>query len=80
MVPQGWRSILMPDTETTRKEAMTLSLALALNALADAALLGGLAWVMSRPAKLTPHVPATAGLALLPAEARPVEQPERIAA
>jgi|GEM_PF-5875581 hypothetical protein len=37
---------------------MTLSLALALNAIADVALLGGLGWFMSRPRKLTPHISA----------------------
>jgi len=35
---------------------MTVSLAIALNALADVALLGGLSWLMSRPAKLPPHI------------------------
>lgn len=35
---------------------MTVSLAIALNAIADVALLGGLSWFMSRPAKLAPHV------------------------
>ena len=35
---------------------MTLSLAIALNAALVVALLGGLAWFMSPPRKLTPHV------------------------
>jgi hypothetical protein len=34
---------------------MSLSLAIAANVLADIAMLGGLAYVMSRPARLTPH-------------------------
>ncbi len=37
---------------------MSLSLAIAINAVADILLLGGLAWTMSRAAKLTPHVSA----------------------
>jgi hypothetical protein len=35
---------------------MTLSLAIALNAALVVSLLGGLAWFMSHPRKLTPHV------------------------
>ena len=38
---------------------MSLSLVLTINALADAALLGGLAWFMSQAARLTPHVAIT---------------------
>ena len=34
---------------------MPLSLAIAANVLADIGILGGLAYVMSRPARLTPH-------------------------
>lgn len=34
---------------------MTLSLAIAMNVVADVALLGGLAYAMSRAARLTPH-------------------------
>ena len=34
---------------------MSLSLAIAANVLADIAMLGGLAYMMSRPARLTPH-------------------------
>jgi hypothetical protein len=37
---------------------MTLTTAIVLIVLADVALIAGLAWAMSRPAKLTPHVPA----------------------
>lgn len=37
---------------------MSLTLAVVLNVLADLGLLGGLAWMMSHPRKLTPHVPA----------------------
>jgi hypothetical protein len=37
---------------------MTLTTAIVLIVLADVALIVGLAWAMSRPAKLTPHVPA----------------------
>jgi len=42
---------------------MSLSLAIALNVIADISLLAGLAYAMSRAARLTPHVaavPATA--------------------
>ena len=35
---------------------MSLSTAITINALADVALLGGLAYVMSRAARLRPHV------------------------
>ena len=59
---------------------MTLSLALTLNAIADVALLGGLGWFMSRPSKLTPHVPA-ARLSVVPAQAERFSHPQqRIAA
>jgi hypothetical protein len=58
---------------------MTLSLALALNAVADVALLGGLGWFMTRPAKLTPHVPARR-LAVLRTERRYSDEDVRIAA
>jgi hypothetical protein len=58
---------------------MTVSLAIALNAIADVALLGGLTWFMTRPAKLTPHVPA-AGLSVVPAQAERFERAERLAA
>jgi hypothetical protein len=37
---------------------MALSTVIAINAAADALLLGGLAWMMSHPRKLKPHVPA----------------------
>ncbi len=37
---------------------MSLSLVIALNAILAVALLGGLAWLMSHPRKLTPHEPA----------------------
>ena len=59
---------------------MTLSLALALNAVADVALLGGLGWFMTRPAKLAPHVPAGPRLAVVRAERRYSERDVRIAA
>ncbi|MHB8531967.1 MAG: hypothetical protein ACYDC2_04530 [Solirubrobacteraceae bacterium] len=36
---------------------MTLTTAILLIAIADLALIAGLAWTMSRPAKLAPHVP-----------------------
>jgi hypothetical protein len=35
---------------------MTLSLVIAINVAADVALLGGLAYAMSHPARLKPHV------------------------
>jgi hypothetical protein len=37
---------------------MSLSLAIAINVLADLALLGGLAYVMWQPVALKPHAPA----------------------
>jgi hypothetical protein len=41
---------------------MTLSLAIAINAIADIAMIAGLAYAMSRAAKLTPHVSGVAAL------------------
>jgi hypothetical protein len=38
---------------------MTLSLAVLINVIADVALIGGLAYVMSRATRLRPHVAAT---------------------
>jgi hypothetical protein len=38
---------------------MSLPLLIAINVLADAALIAGLAYAMSRAARLTPHVAAT---------------------
>jgi len=35
---------------------MSLTLIIIINVALDGALLGGLAWVLSRPARLTPHV------------------------
>jgi hypothetical protein len=35
---------------------MSLTLIIIVNVALDATLLGGLAWVLSRPARLTPHV------------------------
>jgi hypothetical protein len=46
---------------------MSLSLAITINAFADAALLGGLAYAMSRTTRLTPHVSATPVAAFEPA-------------
>jgi hypothetical protein len=37
---------------------MSLSLVMALNVILDVVLLGGLAWLMSRPSRLKPHRPA----------------------
>ena len=34
---------------------MSLSLMIVINTALDAALLGGLAWAMARPARMTPH-------------------------
>jgi hypothetical protein len=45
---------------------MTMTLVVILNVVFDAAILGALAFVMSRPAKLTPH--AEAGPARSPRE------------
>lgn len=45
---------------------MSLSLAITINALADVALAGGLAYVLSRTTRLTPHVSATHASASLP--------------
>jgi hypothetical protein len=49
---------------------MSLSLAIAIIVLADLALIGVLAHVMSRAKLLTPHVSATPVLATLPSAAR----------
>ncbi|HME03800.1 MAG TPA: hypothetical protein VKG38_12320 [Solirubrobacteraceae bacterium] len=62
---------------------MTLTLALAINAIAAIALVGALAWFMSRPTKLTPHISArhdSRRLAAVPAQAAKFEQQESIAA
>lgn len=40
---------------------MSLSLAIAINVLADVALIAGLAYAMSRPARLNPHVASMTG-------------------
>jgi hypothetical protein len=40
---------------------MTLSLAIALNLLLDTAMIGGLAYVMSRAGRLAPHSSTTSG-------------------
>jgi hypothetical protein len=39
---------------------MSISLAIALNVVADAGIVGLLAYAMTRPARLRPHVPANA--------------------
>ncbi len=49
---------------------MSLSLLITVNALADIALVGALAWVMSRPSHLTPHV-GSAGRRARSAAGRP---------
>ena len=49
---------------------MSLSLAIALNILFDVAILGGLAWVMSRAGKLAPHT-SNAGARPAPVAAAP---------
>ncbi len=66
---------------------MTLSLALTLNAIADVALVGGLAWFMSHPRKLTAHISSRhpgRHLSIVHEEAREAEakrsEQERIAA
>jgi hypothetical protein len=62
---------------------MTLSLALALNGVADVALLGGLAWFMTRPTRLNHHVSARHGarrLVIVPAESAQEEHQDRVAA
>ena len=62
---------------------MTLSLAIAINVLADLALLGGVAWCMSYPRKFTPHVSARHNgdlLSTVPAEAAQTDRPASIAA
>ena len=53
---------------------MSLSLAIALNVIADVALLGGLSWAMTRPSRLKPHVPSARRLVL--AEVRPTQRVE----
>jgi hypothetical protein len=62
---------------------MTLSLALALNGIADVTLVGGLAWFMTRPRRLDAHVSARHGahrLVMVPAESAQEEHQDRVAA
>jgi hypothetical protein len=44
---------------------MSVTLAIALNVIFDAGILGALAWVMTRPHKLTPHEPAAPGVEVI---------------
>jgi hypothetical protein len=53
---------------------MSLSLVIAINVIADISLLAGLAYVMSRAARLTPHV---AAVQATPAERQVVSQRQR---
>lgn len=50
---------------------MTLSLAIIINVLADLTLIGGLAYAMSRAARLSPHIAVTDAPAAEPIRARP---------
>jgi len=60
---------------------MSLPLAIALNIVLCVSLLAGLAWAMSRPRKLTPHVPAPRRrLSLVEQQILSDEEPERRAA
>lgn len=60
---------------------MSLTLAVALNVILDLGLLGGLAWMMSHPRKLTPHVPAADDAEVVQLRGSRVEvERERIAA
>jgi hypothetical protein len=45
---------------------MSLAIAIALNSIAAGGLLGGLAYVMTRPARLTPHTAQDARVIELP--------------
>ena len=47
---------------------MSVSLLIAVNVLADIALLGGLAYVMSHARKLEPHVPSVQAVQSTPSE------------
>jgi hypothetical protein len=58
---------------------MSLSLAIALNVIADVGLLGGLAFVMSRPALLRPHAERLAPVVELQLLRARHEQAERAA-
>jgi hypothetical protein len=58
---------------------MTLSLAIALNLIASLGLLGGLAYVMTRPAQLRPHEPSTAQVIELQLVRNDREQPREAA-
>jgi hypothetical protein len=49
---------------------MSLSLAIAVNVIADLAIIALVAYVMSRAAKLTPHVPADVRADVRPAASR----------
>jgi len=61
---------------------MTVTLAIALNAIADLALLGGLGWLMTRPGRLPAHVSTGHRLSLVHGATRAAEHSsgERIAA
>ena len=57
---------------------MTLSLALALNAIADLALVGGLAWFMTRPGQADPpYAPGAVRLAVVDRSRAPT-RPRRL--
>jgi len=52
---------------------MSTSLAIAANAVADLVMLGGLAYVMSRPSRLTPHGAARQAVAGQVTRLRPMK-------
>jgi len=59
---------------------MSLPIAIALNIALCVLLLAALAWTMTRPRKLTPHVPARRRLSLVEEEILADEQQDRRAA
>jgi hypothetical protein len=64
------RGRVLSDHTSTQGEIMTLALAVAFNAVLMLALLGALAFVMSRPGRLRPHLSATVVAAGKPVQVR----------
>ena len=58
-----------------KDDAMSLSPAIILNAILDAAILGGLAFIVSRPTRLRPHEPAAVRAFELVERTEEYEQP-----
>lgn len=55
---------------------MSVTLAIAINVILDAGMLGALAWLMTRPAKMQPHRPAAANVEVVQLRRRPTVEVE----